>query len=156
MPGIRYTTQVDPGVPYAEAQFARDVAIYLADPGGWVSRGYTFTVGSGGKSIRLSTPQSIRQAGCKEDALSCAVLGGDQIWLNATRWLKGAPKSQLPLEAYRQYMVTHEMGHALGYDHASCPGPGYPAPLMLQQTKGLHGCRPNTTLTATDRKSTQG
>jgi hypothetical protein len=155
MPVVRYTTQVDPGVSVPPHRFADEVAIYLADPGGWASLGYTFVVGRGGKHIRLSTPQSIKQEGCKDDALSCAILGGDAIWLNAERWLHGAPRSQLPLAAYRQYMVTHEMGHALGYDHVACPGPGQPAPLMLQQTLGLHGCTPNTRLTATDRQSKQ-
>jgi hypothetical protein len=155
MPVVRYTTRVDPGVPYASDRFAREVAIYLADPEGWASLGYTFEVGAGGKTIRLSRPQTIRQEGCESEALSCAILGGDRIWLNSDRWLHGAPRSRLPLEAYRQYMVTHEMGHALGYEHATCPGPGKPAPLMMQQTLGLHGCTPNTTLTATDRTSKQ-
>lgn len=155
MPVIRYTTQVDPGVPYDPKRFGEEIAIYLADPEGWASLGYTFEGGSGGKHIRLCAPHTIKAEGCKDDALSCAVLGGDRIWLNADRWLHGAPRSQLPLVAYRQYMVTHEMGHALGYDHATCPGPGQPAPLMMQQTLGLHGCRPNTRLTATDRESKQ-
>lgn len=155
MPVIRYTTQVDPGVRYDPRRFAEEVAIYLADPEGWASLGYTFVVGPGGKHIRLSAPQTLTAEGCKDDALSCAILGGDRIWLNAARWQHGAPRSRLPLLQYRQYMVTHEMGHALGYDHARCPGRGRPAPLMMQQTLGLQGCAPNTRLTATDRESKQ-
>jgi hypothetical protein len=66
--------------------------------------------------------------------------------------MHGAPKSQLPLERYRQYMVSHEMGHALGHNHVKCPGSG-PVPVMVQQTLGIGTCTPNTALTEVDLKS---
>lgn len=65
------------------------------------------------------------------------------IWLNANRWMHGAKASKLPLERYRQYMVSHEMGHSLGHDHVLCNGSG-PAPIMMQQTLGIGKCSPNT------------
>jgi len=75
--------------------------------------------------------------------LSCATLGGDMIWLNADRWIHGATPSKLPLVEYRQYMVSHEMGHSLGHEHDKCLGSG-PAPIMMQQTLGIGTCSPNT------------
>lgn len=152
---ITYTTVVDKDVRYNPKQFAEEIAIYLADPDGWAGQGYVFVRGKGGKVIRLSSPTTIGTNGCQEDQLSCAVLGGSDIWLNAKRWVEGAPASKLPLIDYRQYMVTHEMGHSLGYEHAKCPGPGMPAPLMMQQSKGIGQCRPNTKLTNTDLHSNQ-
>lgn len=151
MKTIVYRTSVDPDVDYDPNQFAREVAIYLADPEGW-AQFYTFRTGPRGITIRLCRPGTLKAEGCKDDALSCAVLGGNQVWLNFDRWMRGAPKSRLPLESYRQYMVSHEVGHALGYDHAKCPGFG-PVPVMVQQTLGIGRCTPNTALTETDLKS---
>jgi hypothetical protein len=136
---IRYTTSVDSDVNYDPRQFADEVAIYLADPEGWAQL-HTFVVGKG-KTIRLSSPKTLKTEGCA-DSLSCATLGGNEIWLNSNRWIHGAGPSKLPLERYRQYMVSHEMGHSLGYDHVQCTSG--PAPVMMQQTLGIGKCSPNT------------
>lgn len=154
-PVVRYRTQVDPDVDYDAEQFRKEVTIYLADPDGWVQY-YRFVYASTGpaKVVRLSSPTTLTTEGCKDDSLSCATLNGSGIWLNATRWMHGAPASHLPLEEYRQYMVSHEMGHSLGFDHVKCPGQG-PAPVMLQQTLGIGACTPNTKLTTIDLHSKQ-
>jgi len=44
---------------------------------------------------------------------------------------------------YRTYLLLHEMGHVLGYGHATCPAPGLPAPVMMQQSKGTGACYPH-------------
>ena len=66
------------------------------------------------------------------------------MYLCAERWFAGAKKSGLKLEDYRQYMVSHEMGHILGKEHQKCRGKGEKAPIMLQQTLGIGECIPNT------------
>ncbi len=68
---------------------------------------------------------------------------GDRVVLNAKRWVFGAKAYKADVASYRQYLVNHEFGHSLGYNHVGCPGKGRPAPVMMQQTKGLKGCRPN-------------
>ena len=143
---IRYTTSVDSDVNYDPRKFADEVAIYLADPEGWAQL-HTFVVGKG-KIIRLSSPATIKKLCGLPDSLSCATLGGNEIWLNADRWIHGSAPSKLPLERYRQYMVSHEMGHSLGYEHAKCSSG--PAPVMMQQTLGIGKCSPNTAVTPTD------
>jgi hypothetical protein len=153
METIYYRTSVDADVPYDPEQFAKEIAIYLADPDGW-SQFYRFEEGLQGKHIRLCLGGTLKTEGCKDDALSCAILGGDKIWLNFDRWMTGSKASRLPLVDYRQYMVSHEMGHSLGYDHAKCPGRGR-APVMMQQTLGIGKCTPNTKLTQTDLRTKQ-
>ena len=65
---------------------------------------------------------------------------GNRVVLNVARWVHGVRNYNAPLMTYRQYMVNHETGHRLGRGHELCPGPGQPAPVMQQQTLGLHGC----------------
>lgn len=152
---IRYTTNVDPDVDYDPKQFRKEVKAYLADPHGWKSEGYVFVRSSHADvEIHLSSPQTLASSGCHDSKLSCAEMGGRHMYLNAMRWMKGSTASKLSLPDYRQYVVTHEMGHILGHDHVTCPGPGQPAPLMMQQTVGIGKCKSNTKLTRRDRKKT--
>ena len=65
------------------------------------------------------------------------------MYLNYDRWINGSPASKLDLEDYRQYMVSHEIGHILGKGHKKCPCKGCHAPIMMQQTLGIEQCIPN-------------
>jgi hypothetical protein len=142
---VRYCARVDSDVKYSNQTFLDLLQIYLADPDGWSSKGYDFEYDpKASLVIYLSSPQTINKECGLPKGLSCAVMGGNKMWLNSERWLKGAPESKMSLDSYRQYMVSHEMGHILGHDHEKCPGKGMVAPIMLQQTLGLKGCRPNT------------
>lgn len=146
MKKFTYRASVDPDVRYSLSEFRLLLAIYLSSPDGWEQHGYTFEEDQkhGHVHIRLSSSSTIQKSCGLSPNLSCAELGGRKMYLNATRWIKGATQSQLDLENYRQYMVSHEMGHILGYEHDKCPCKGCAAPIMLQQTLGLQGCSPNT------------
>jgi hypothetical protein len=151
---VTYTTQVDDDVDYPHDEFATLVQVYLADPNGWEAHGYSFKVAKKNPhvTIHLTSPKNIVEVCGLPNDLSCAIIGGDAMYLNAARWMHGAPKSGQKLDGYRQYMVSHEMGHILGHEHAKCPGRGQPAPIMMQQTLGLKGCEPNTHVTKSDLK----
>lgn len=149
---VRYTARVDPDVRFPQAKFIELIQIYLSDPDGWEGHGYTFELvdTKPDVTIRLVSPASIVKVCGLPDDLSCATLGGHNMYLNAKRWSHGSSKSGQTLDGYRQYVVSHEMGHILGHDHVKCPGRGEPAPIMVQQTLGLHGCAANTRITKTD------
>jgi hypothetical protein len=130
--------------PTVFTQFVR--ATYGA-PQGWASQGaWRFQqVGPGQTpdfTLMLVTPQTrdVYCGGGPDRYTSCRI--GDRVVLNVARWAHAVPDYQAPLTAYRQYMVNHETGHRLGHGHELCPGPGQPAPVMQQQTLGMHGCTP--------------
>ncbi len=125
--------------------FARFVRDTYGAPQGWTSGGqYRFRqVGPGDSAdfkLMLVTPatRDILCGGGFDQYTSCRI--GDRVVLNVARWVRGVPNYGASLTAYRQYMINHETGHRLGRGHELCPGPGQPAPVMEQQTLGLHGC----------------
>ena len=143
-----YVVEVEGGLGLDPAQVAMAVDRVLADPRSWTSGGrqavqrvddpdeadLRIAIASPETTDRLCAP--LRTVG----RYSCA--NGERAVLNARRWLTGAAAYGGQLEAYRTYLVNHEVGHVLGQGHASCPGAGQVAPVMLQQTKGLDGCAP--------------
>jgi hypothetical protein len=68
------------------------------------------------------------------------------VIINENRWRHGTPYFKSAggtLREYRAMVVDHETGHWFGLGHATCGGKGQLAPVMMQQSKGLYGCKPN-------------
>jgi hypothetical protein len=137
------------------AAFARTVATIYADPRGWSLYGSVRfrTVKHGGDLIVwLATPNAMSSfgAGCSAQ-WDCR--SGRDVIINEARWEKGSPKWPGPLGDYRTMIVNHETGHWLGFDHATCPAVGAPAPIMMQQSKGVGACLPNPWPTQAERNT---
>ncbi|AKV56134.1 hypothetical protein AB656_04495 [Bifidobacterium actinocoloniiforme DSM 22766] len=132
------------------AAFERTIFLSLNDPRGWPRAGTTFVQGSQGScdmTLILSEAQYMRTfaLGCSS-LYSCRV--GNQVIINKDRWNGGTDYwlgSGGDMARYRIMVINHEVGHRLGHidNEQACAGPGQPAPLMLEQSMGLHGCVPN-------------
>ena len=144
-----YVVEVEDGVPLDPAAFAAAVDATLADRRGWTAAGDVALQRVGPEDgpsfrVRLATPPTV-DAHCaplRTNGIYSCRQGAD-VMINAMRWFEGAAESQLSLADYRHYVISHEVGHALGHGHVGCPAPGAVAPVMMQQTKGLDGCSAN-------------
>lgn len=145
---IRYRVEVEDGLGVDPSEFAAAVEATLGDPRSWAGSGkYTLqrtdsagvkfkvVLASGATVDRLCRP--MRTNGI----LSC--YNNAKAMINHWRWLAGDDDYGDDVAGYRNYLINHEVGHALGKDHVGCPGSGKPAPLMMQQTKSIGACDPN-------------
>jgi hypothetical protein len=149
----RFVVEIEDGIGVDGAAFAAAVEATLGDQRSW---------GSGGR-------MSFQRVGAAEAAASqydfrvslvspgsmetyCPGVGtggytscryGERAVINLARWATAVPDYGGDVATYRQYVVNHEVGHALGQGHEPCPGAGQPAPVMQQQTLGLEGCTKN-------------
>ncbi|MFF4897884.1 DUF3152 domain-containing protein [Streptomyces sp. NPDC001068] len=149
---IRYAVQVESGLGISPDRAAGEITEILAAPRGWTHSGNNSfrSVGAGEPYdllIKIATPgmaDALCWAGIRQSThgeYNCEVPGG--VVVNLKRWVKGSPTFPGPIHEYRALIINHEMGHALGLTHLTCAGPGRPAPVMMQQIKGLHGCVAN-------------
>lgn len=148
---VRYTVEIEGGLGVPAAELAAKVSSVLLDPRGWQTRDHVrfvnvspaqamagaaidlrITLASPTTTDRLCAPLQTR------GEVSCH--NGGRVALNLRRWLLGATAYGSDVDAYRTYLVNHEVGHGIGHAHAYCGGRGKPAPVMMQQTYGLKGC----------------
>ncbi|MFG2048815.1 DUF3152 domain-containing protein [Micromonospora sp. NPDC048935] len=154
----RYRVAVESGSNEAVADFAQAVQVALAGPGSWVDSGsLRLQQVPGGAprdfTVYLATARTAGQM-CARGGVDIRVDGRPytscrapgQVIINLDRWRLSVPhlvSARVPLDVYRTYVVNHEVGHQLGHRHERCPGAGRPAPVMMQQTLFLNGCRVN-------------
>jgi hypothetical protein len=143
-----YAVEIERGIGVSPARFAATVEETLARDRGWTTpraRAFRRVEGTGPAfRVTLASPRTTDRLCAPlstNGRYSCFNAG--RAVLNSRRWLRGAPAYRGRLADYRRYMVNHEVGHALGFGHAPCRRRGARAPVMLQQTKGVDGCRPN-------------
>ncbi|WP_353950623.1 DUF3152 domain-containing protein [Knoellia sp. S7-12] len=150
---VRVGLEVESGAGVNAAQAAAIVSSTLGDKRGWQTRDQVrfravspaaVAAGDVDITIVLASPDltdklcaPLRTRG----QVSCFNLR--KVVLNVRRWTEGVPGYGTNLAAYREYMVNHEIGHGLYHGHVECPRKGAPAPIMLQQSKGLDGCLQN-------------
>ena len=145
----RYDVRVEKGLDLDPDEVARALQKTLDDPRGWRSTGRSrFSLVAAGEDADLhaylvtpGTTDKLCAPLLTRGEVSCRA--GDKVVLNAKRWVLGAEAYGQDVASYRQYLANHEFGHALGRSHVGCPRRGRPAPVMLQQTKGLQGCTAN-------------
>jgi len=149
---FNYTVEVEDGLDTTtfggDDGFARMVSETLANPKSWTHNPqFAFRRIDGSSDaepdfrVSLSSPMTVRE-GCGYDIpleASCynpAYLDGEpRVFINEARWVRGAVPFQGDVGSYRQYLINHEVGHAIGYQrHESCAENGELAPVMMQQT----------------------
>lgn len=153
---VRFAVQVEDGVPVDAMDFARQVLATLTDPRGWqgvdgIAFEATSDTASAAFIVTLATPATTDRLCYPLDTggwLDCYNSRGRAV-INSDRWVLGADSWGADLTGYRQMVVNHEVGHAIGHGHLYCPGSGQLAPVMQQQTISLQGCAPNAWPAAT-------
>jgi hypothetical protein len=147
-PLTTYTVEVEDGTDTTtfggDAAVASVVEHTLAATQGWTHDGqFAFQrVDTATPTIRISltstgTVRPDTECGYQVPLeTSCFNAATHRVVLNAARWVRGALAYQGDVGSYRPYMINHEVGHALGFDHQPCPANEALAPVLMQQTFG--------------------
>ncbi len=144
---VTYRIETRGRITASVREFAKLAAQTYADPRGWRNAGVAFKRVRGPSDFSLV----LAEAGwLPRFSSTCSVQwscrAGRYVVINLVRWKYASPSwngAGKSLRDYRNLVVNHETGHWLGHGHLGCPGPGRLAPVMMQQSKGLDGCRHN-------------
>ncbi|GIF78521.1 DUF3152 domain-containing protein [Asanoa siamensis] len=154
----RYRIAVEDGSKEDVETFGDQVDAALSDPNSWPAGGkvrlqrvaegepYSFTVylATAGTSHDMCARGGTNTNVGGKPFTSCRAVG--KVIINLDRWNLSVDHfvdAKIPLSVYRTYVANHETGHELGNSHVRCPGKGKPAPVMMQQTLFLNGCKAN-------------
>ncbi|RWZ79550.1 MAG: DUF3152 domain-containing protein [Candidatus Chaera renei] len=148
---VDYSVDTKGNITADLAKFKAVLSQTLNDPRGWSRLGIRFQeVPSGGQlSVVLAEASMVPSfsAGC-DSVYSCTV--GNTVIVNQSRWQNASDswnRDGGSLSDYRHMVINHEVGHWLGHSHATghaaCAGPEQLAPVMMQQSINLNGCRFN-------------
>ncbi|WP_143813939.1 DUF3152 domain-containing protein [Luteococcus japonicus] len=143
----RYAVKVEDGTKLKANDVARQVSGVLNDPRGWTGhQGHSFQLVKDASTaeftIFLASPGRTQKMCPLDVKMTWSCRSGNNVLLNTDRWLYMTP-TYTDLTAYRAYMVNHEVGHFIGKDHVGCPAKGRNAPVMMQQSKRIDGCKTN-------------
>lgn len=154
---IHYTIFSD--IPERENEFKTIAQNVLNDPRGWKKYGYSFVLDSDTKrkpntiKITLSNVANLRKGCMSLSGLSCYNPNNNNVYINIENWI-GNDKNAFGtarINEYREYVINHEVGHALGLDHMppaqKKARAGKFASVMLQHSKGadwILPCLPNS------------
>ncbi|WP_438803576.1 DUF3152 domain-containing protein [Nocardia cyriacigeorgica] len=143
-----YTVEIEDGIDTTgyggDASVAKMVDSTLANPKSWThDRKFAFRrVDQGEPDFRVSltSRQTTRTACGFEIEIDSSCYNSDlgRVVLSEARWVRGALAFEGDIGSYRQYLVNHEVGHAIGYhQHQPCETDGGLAPVMMQHTFGV-------------------
>ena len=128
-------------------EFESTAMAILNDPDGWSRSGFTFVadetsellvvLANGPRVDELCLPLTTG------GTVSCQ--NGPVVALNADRWRIAARGWDSTIDAYRTYLVNHEVGHLIGLRHPAdrCPADEEVSAVMEPQTNSLLSCAGN-------------
>jgi hypothetical protein len=147
-----YTVEVEDGIDTSsfggDEGYARMVTETLSNPKSWIHDPQFAFQRVDDPAVKpdfrvsLTSPVTVRE-GCGYEIpieTSCynpiyGPEGEPRVFINLARWVRGAVPFQGDVGSYRQYLINHEVGHAVGYTaHEACERNGGLAPIMMQQT----------------------
>ncbi|WP_433711311.1 DUF3152 domain-containing protein [Nocardia sp. CA-084685] len=144
---FKYTVEIEDGVDTSgfggDESVAKMVDSTLGNPKSWAhDTKFAFRrIDQGQPDFRISlaSRESSRKACGFDIPIDSSCFNADlrRVVLSEVRWVRGAPAFEGDIGSYRQYLVNHEVGHAIGYhQHQPCETDGGLAPVMMQQTFG--------------------
>ena len=144
---VRYDVQTRGRITTSVKEFAQQTKETFANARGWRGSGIEFRrVPRGGAFTLVLAEARLLPSFSPVCSVEWSCRVGRFLVINQERWKHASPAwnaANLALRDYRHMVVNHETGHWLGLGHAGCPGRGRLAPVMMQQSKGLGGCRFN-------------